>query len=488
MNINRKKILSDSIALSIGEFLIRFKGLIFIPIIVKSVGLDNYGAFIQILINKQIVVPFATLALGLSFYRYTSKYKDEDIDELSRDYWSVIIVSFILAFVWAVVLYLTSPLISKYVLAGMSLSSLKLSSLFVITGCLWVQTSKYIASRKHFKLYSVYRIIYQLVPYSGFLCGILIKKDLYSGMFYYMIIESIIVFVLMILVMRKLKIVLPDFSRVVKFVKYSWALIFSEMTGGLLSKVDKYFIGYFLGPAAIGIYNMVYSVCGLLYVLSEPFRKYNAMYLPELWDAGNYDMAKIHVRKSLIYYSVVSVGALLGIVFFLKPVMGFIFQKDLFGNVDCELLVLVTGIAIFLYGISTILYSFINLNEKTYLRLVFALIGLMVNMALNFLLIETYGIIGASIATLAAYSLILALSYFCTKEYIGHLVFFKISKIFILGLFIALLFVAISIDTILVSSIKYVIGFILYFYFVHILKIVDFHALIGKFKQAKQQV
>ena len=97
MKVSKKKVISDSIFLSTGDLLIRLKGIVFIPIIISSVGLANYGAFVQILINVSLIVPFCTLELGMGFYRYTSKYDETDVKKLSRDYWTVFITIFILS-------------------------------------------------------------------------------------------------------------------------------------------------------------------------------------------------------------------------------------------------------------------------------------------------------------------------------------------------------------------------------------------------------
>jgi len=403
MKINKKKILSDSAFLTIGNLIINLRGIIFIPIIVGTVGMSNYGVFIQVIINSQVLVPLTTLALGMGFYRYTSKLDDSEIFNLSKDYWSVIFVSFILSFIGAAVVYATAPLVNNYILDGTALATIRLSSLLVITGSLITQNSKYIVARKYMKLYSLYKVAIEFIPYMAFIFGIVIKSDLFFGLLLYIIFEGILLLFNMIWITRRLKIVAPSLKVIIKFIKYSWSLCFSEITGGLLSKVDRYFIGYFMGPIAIGIYNIVYSVCSVLHVFTEPFRKYLATYMPKLWDSDKIFEVKEQVRSSLRYYLILAFGALVGIVFLLKPLIKLILHRDLSSIPNFNVLVLAVGLGILGYGISEIFFIMFQLKERNHLKLIFQLIAVTLNVALNVILIKQFGITGAGIATFISY-------------------------------------------------------------------------------------
>ena len=51
MKTNKKKVISDSIFLISGDLIIKLKGIIFLPIIISYIGMDNYGAYVQIMVN-----------------------------------------------------------------------------------------------------------------------------------------------------------------------------------------------------------------------------------------------------------------------------------------------------------------------------------------------------------------------------------------------------------------------------------------------------
>ena len=90
----KKKIISDSI---------------FLPIIINTVGIEQYGAFIQIIMNPGIITTICTLSIGGGFMRYTSTYEDNEISKLSKDFYTVVFFVFSFSLIGAALLYFTAP-------------------------------------------------------------------------------------------------------------------------------------------------------------------------------------------------------------------------------------------------------------------------------------------------------------------------------------------------------------------------------------------
>jgi len=399
----KQKVITDSIFLTAGNLFIKLKGIILIPIVIHFVGLTQYGSYIQIIVTRDLIVLLASLALGQGFNRFTSKFKASQIGNISRDYWSVICASLGLSALGAGFLYFISPFISNHILGATALDELRLSAFLVFTGCLSNQSSKFIAARKHFKLCSFYEVIFNLIPYLGLIIGIFVYSNLFMGILFFLFGEIVVVLMIMLWIVRRFPIVMPAQKRIVKFIRYSWPLTISEVTGGLLAKIDRYFIGYFLGPAVIGLYNIVYSACSLLDTLSIPFIKYFGVYLPKVWDRGDQNKVINDLKEGFIYYLIISVGCLTGLIFFLKPLVRLIISKDLDLILNFEWFVMIS------LGATRFLYQVIKYRKQTYLQLQFQLLALVLNCALNYTLIKTFGIIGASFATLLSYQAVIIL-------------------------------------------------------------------------------
>jgi len=471
MRTHKKKVLTDSISLSIGYLILKLKGIIFIPIIIATVGLANYGVFVQLLINPRIIIPFITLELGMAFYRYTSKYDKNEIEKLSNDYWTVSIITFLLSIFGALALYFLSPILSRHILDGTALNSLRLSSLLVVAGGLSAVDLKYIQCRKKFKLFSIYEVIYGVFPYIGFVIGIIIKHEIFYGFLLYIIIEIALALGLKIYIVKRLQFVLPSISTLKKFVKYSWALLFSNITGGLLSKVDRYFIGYFLGPASIGMYNIVYSACSFLGIIGRPFRIYFSVYFPKVWDDGKKNKVRERLKEGLIYYFVISMGILVVLVFSLKSIYIF-FKEDLIEIDNFELLVLILGLGIIAFGASRFFYQLIKFKEQNYLQLIFQTIGVIINIMLNFWLVQEFGIIGAGIATFISYIAVMIMCNFYLNMNIDFNFLIKVLKISISAIFI-MIFLYLKLDADLFHLIlNIIIAALIYLILILILRVI----------------
>ena len=466
----KKKIISDSIFIYAGSLIKNLRGLIFLPLVIGAIGMTDYGAFVQIIINTQVVSPLCTMALGMGFLRYTSKYENHEASKISKDYWTVIAASSAFSFIGAAVIYLTSPLVSNYVLAGHYLNSFRLSSLLVISNVIWTQNNKFLKSRKQFKLFSIYDLLYNLFPYLGFVIGIIVAENLFAGLVVYLIFKLGVSSAVFISNAYSLKITFPSLHVFKIFIKYSWALSLSEISGGLLAKADRYFIGYFLGPAAIGAYNIAYSVVSLISELSKPFNNYFSSYMPKVWDSGNARRVKGQLKEGLIYY--LSAGTIILVIlsFYTEPMLTFLLGKKLPDIENFNLLIAVTGAGIIAYGITGIQAVIIRCRNKNHYSLIFQVVSLVLNILLNFLLIPVYGITGAGAATFSSYIMLVLLTNYFFRIDINRLFIIKLLKAVFCGLAVVLLFLNLTADNPPQLAFNIIAGLLLYAFLIIITK------------------
>ena len=90
MKNSTNKIISDSTFLLVSDILIKLKGIIFFPLIIAKVGLENYGIVVQALINPGIIAGICSLSLGSNFLRFTSKYDEKQYDKISLDFFTIL--------------------------------------------------------------------------------------------------------------------------------------------------------------------------------------------------------------------------------------------------------------------------------------------------------------------------------------------------------------------------------------------------------------
>ena len=210
-------------------------------------------------------------------------------------------------------------------------------------------------------------------------------------------------------------------------VDYSWPLMFNALLGLATVSIDSFMIGYFMDVSSVGIYNAMAPIARLTYII--PFAL-SALLVPVL--------VGLYVQNDEKTFSSVY-NVLNSWVFkFNLPLLAFIvfFPKEmlfvLFGE---QYVVGWLGLIILSLGFF-IMYSFMVSREvllalkKSKAVFYFSLVGVLLNIILNYFFVPAYGIIGAAVASVISLGLISLLifvaSYKLTKNKFFQLGYFKV--------------------------------------------------------------
>ncbi|MEM7659743.1 MAG: oligosaccharide flippase family protein, partial [Bacteroidota bacterium] len=409
-----KKFLSDTLFITAGGLINRVKGLVFIPLIIAAVGMDSYGAFVQILNNIRLAKPFASIGLGMGFQRFASSIDKKEKRLLSQHFFSVFAATVAFGLIGVLVLFVLSSYLSLWFFEGKFLAAVQVSSLAVLSNTMYSNISKFMLARKNFKLYSVLTLIYELSPYVAFVIGILVKGEIFWGIVSYVITDLVTVLIMLGFIVKDLKLVMPKKALFLQYFHFSYPLAIAEVEGGLLDKVDRYFISGFLGLEAVGIYNIIYRVCSIIDFITTPIRKQMMSYLPKVWDKGFHQEAISTIRNSLLLFLLITTGMLVCFTLYFDKILFVLAQKTI-ELPNLEVIVLLIGLGIIASAAKRFYYLLIKLKNKSMDQLWYQLIGLVPNVILNYLLIPQYGLLGAAMATFVSYILIIAVINFRHK-------------------------------------------------------------------------
>ena len=469
--------MTDSVFIYVAVLLLRLKGIIFLPFIIASVGLKYYGVFIQLFVNVKLVTSITHLALASAFGRYTSQYENSDIDRLSRDFWSVIFVGLVCSLVGAGSLYLLCPFLNDTFLDGAALTELRFSSLLVIFNVLQNQVNGYLQARKKFIFHSLQMTIYEFVPYLGFVLLIIFTSSLLPGLLCFIGLKTVIMLVLLVFSAKDLKFTWPNFRICKKFIAYSWPLSFTIVEEDLLSKANRYFIGYFLGPAAIGLYTIIYSVVSLIDDYTVPLRKYYTNYLPKLWDDGKTEVVKRRFREGLSAFLILAMGSLVGIVLYLEPVLNIILGKNMVDIVNMESMIVVLGLGIVTFAVSRFFFQLMIIKGMNHYKLIIQIVAVAVNIGLNYWLLPLLGIMGSAISTLVSYTILLSLSTFFFRIGIDRPFMFRFVRILLSALPMAVPYFFLTPDRIGILLLSMLLSLIIYLGLIIAFRIIKLHDL-----------
>ena len=187
---------------------------------------------------------------------------------------------------------------------------------------------------------------------------------------------------------------------------FGFPLIFERIRTFVLNSSDKYFVAKIVGLENLGIYSVATSVSTIILVCVNSLYIAYTPFLFKTLESGR-DFAKI-VK---MIYVLITITLLATIA--LSLTSSFIFKyflgKD-FQNGQNYITWLAIGY--FFWGINVYFQAIILYKKKTFHLLVISIIGLVLNLILNYILINKYQTIGAAYSTAITYFVMSALTVF----------------------------------------------------------------------------
>jgi O-antigen/teichoic acid export membrane protein len=197
--------------------------------------------------------------------------------------------------------------------------------------------------------------------------------------------------------------------------RYSAPLVPTYVLWWITSASDRWFVIGMVGEAQNGIYSAAYKIPSLLMMFTTLF--FQAWQLSVIENKDESDLPEFYGHIWRAYSSLLFVGAC-GLIWICKPLTDILVDTDgkAFGESYrfCAVLIIAT---IFQCACQ-FLTSVYNVKKKSKNACLTALAAAAANILLNFLLIPLWGVLGAAIATAAAYLLCYVIRMIDCKRYI----------------------------------------------------------------------
>lgn len=228
---------------------------------------------------------------------------------------------------------------------------------------------------------------------------------------------------------------------------YSWPLILSSLIGYGSQYLDRFVVAYFLDISTLGIYSFVLIVGSSLSFLANPIANIMIPKLSEFFSGGEISKMKKGLDLSsavlTLIYSPLALGAAA-----IAPVVLSILARTQYESGDAALTILLGISSIFVLG--NIVSSVVSAVRRTRVYILSTAFTLASNVALSFLLIPRYGMIGAAIAN----SSVMVISFFVLYYYaivkeIGSFDWASVLKIWSSSL---LMFIVVSLERMFVGN------------------------------------
>jgi O-antigen/teichoic acid export membrane protein len=197
-----------------------------------------------------------------------------------------------------------------------------------------------------------------------------------------------------------------------EMLSFGLPLVPAGLAAWIMTMADRYFLQFLSTSQELGLYSLGYKFGMVVQALIVgPF---TLAWGPFLWSVAKEKNAKDIYSSIFTYFVLVGTAVALALSVLSKQVLEVMAAPAFYGAYKVIPLIAVSYV---LYGCYQILPVGINLEKKTkYLALIVG-VGAVVNLGLNYLLIPSYGMMGAAVATLIAYLLLPLGSYFVSERY-----------------------------------------------------------------------
>lgn len=374
------------------QFLIKFKGVISLPIITYFLLPDEVGKWKLIISISSAMTPFISLNIfdgGAVFF--TKSNNKEEIGKLFSTCINFVVLVFIIfSFVLSVFMQNNKFEVSLVLLMVFNNLIDQVSSFL------------YIVFLKSYKL-----LKFKIIKEYGSLMLIvllLMSKGDYKSIIYGTVIVTLIISIIQLMnIFKEYKYYLTlDFLELKKILKNSLILLPMFSMNWIMNSLDTFFIKYFNGDFMVGIYSIAYSIASMVLFLSQAL---NLFWFPMVTKLLVQDKNKFCTMYSRyvtkIYYGIYLI--LISITIFSTELVNIFTSKEYLYAAN------ILGIITFCYLLQIMLQIFTAplYSEQKNNMIVFSyIVGAIINIFLNTILIKKYNIVGAAISTLLSYAIV----------------------------------------------------------------------------------
>ncbi len=180
----------------------------------------------------------------------------------------------------------------------------------------------------------------------------------------------------------------------------------------LLDWVDRIIIKNILSLSDVGVYSLGYrlgSVINILLVM--PF---SLIWAPMRMQYANNENASKFTTKIISYYSLIGALLILFALLFANEILELFFKNKDYANASTIFPIIMLSLQF--YGFQGIVDYGIYLYKKVYVYIVISILGIILNISLNYLLIPKFGYIAAAFVTLITYFFTSGLTYIISNK------------------------------------------------------------------------
>lgn len=407
------KFVKDVWVVGVTNIIIALSGIILLPILTKTLGASNYGIWVQAIVTINLITPLATLGLSGAMVRFLAAEKD--IKEIQEGLFSTIVSVFLVGCVASFLLVIFSALLAKSFF-GNAVDILKILAFIIPFWCVDVVFLDFFRAFRQIKRYSAFKIGVAYGEVGAVLFSVLSGFGLKGAVLSLLAVRIVFFLIMLYLILRQIGVKLPIFKNIKLYLNFGLPLVPSAIAQWAISLSDRYVIGFFLGVASVGFYSPGYAIGTLIVILFEPIVFVLLPTLYKLFDEQRIDETKKYLSLSLKYFLLFAIPAGAGLFILSKQVLTILSTTEIAEN--GYYITPFIAVATILWGVYEIFARVLDMFKKTKIIGAVRSVAAFINLILNIIFIPIFGIVGAAVTTLIAYTLTAVAAIYFSRKYL----------------------------------------------------------------------
>lgn len=258
--------------------------------------------------------------------------------------------------------------------------------------------TNYIKAKQYTKYYVLIGMVQTLILV---LCNVLFLSRFHWGVRGYLasvILSYLIPLAFMLFEKRIYMVCKVTFNKTLlhRMLHYGFPLIFSTVSWWIISSCDRYMLLYFYGEDKVGIYSVAARMPVILQTLIVILDTVWQISVTDIYETNKKELSVLFARFMSYFRTIGFVGCSF-IMLLIKPIMAFIARNDFYEGWRYAPVLILSMIFPFSCGMASSLYKAYESNRGLMVSVV---CGCFLNVILNLVLIEPFGIMGASVSTM----------------------------------------------------------------------------------------
>lgn len=383
----------------LGDLAARATGFLLIPVYTRYLSPADYGILELLMVSLNLSLIVYSQGMHTAFFRsYSLEYQNQEQKQkevISTSYYYMIVTGGLGFGFLCLVSNQINTLLFKTAEYSFLLRLIFVSGFFTMTTSIPLQLLR---ARLQSTKYTIISFVSFLLGMGLNIYFIVILRTGLSGIVYSNLIRSVIISLLCFVLVHRVLVPEVCLTKLKGMLTFGLPLIPSGLAIWVLTMSDRYFLQHLSTPDELGLYSLGYRFGMILQlVVIEPFlRAWPSIYFPL---AARNDAPKVFA-KIMTYFLTITLFLSLGVIFFSKIAIRLMSPTEYWNAFSIVSLIVFSTV---LWGTANIAVVGLHIKRKTKYVSIIIGVSACLNLILNYLLIPTYGMMGAASATLFSY-------------------------------------------------------------------------------------